>query len=118
MAFTVLGATTIYTDWLCYNTVNVGCDACPTPPDCNYLILCGGTLPGEVNYRWRTGTFPGGVNSNCISITSGEEWTGNGWPDLCMPWVAFTGMCFGGSMLAGNALGIPIIQAFTWVPDC
>lgn len=51
MAFTVLGATTICTDWLCYNTVNVGCDACPTLPDCNYLILCGGDFPGGVNYR-------------------------------------------------------------------
>lgn len=25
MAFTVLGATTIYAGWFCYNTVNFGC---------------------------------------------------------------------------------------------
>ncbi len=45
MAFIVLGATTVYAGWLCYNTANVGYDACPTPSGCNYLILCGGTFP-------------------------------------------------------------------------
>lgn len=116
--FTVLGATTIYAGWLCYNTVNVGCDACPTPPGCNYLILCGGTFPGGVNYQWCTGTSPGGVNRNCISVTSGGEWICDGLLASCKPLVTFTGTCCGGAMLFGNALGSPIIQAFTWGPDC
>ncbi len=50
-AFTVPRVTTICAGWLCYNTVNVGCDACLTPPGCNYLILCGGAFPGGVNYQ-------------------------------------------------------------------